>query len=161
MNKTPGEAHARLKSCISLSPKKTENPLRATSPKGATQGFLRVVKGGKTHLVPIKITHGPNGMILTPLEGDAANQAADETALRPIPNADKYKGLPIFGPSAEEQWTDVSGNDEIISALSLTPLKENDILDFGKVFERTDDQVWKREDVILPNKTSPDISKDT
>ena len=106
-------------------------------------------------LVPIKITHGPNGMILTPMQGDLANQAADETTLMPIPNADKYKGLPIFGPSAEEQWTGISGNDEIVSALSRTPLKENDILDFEKVFERTDDHIWKREDIINPTKHRP------
>ena len=106
-------------------------------------------------LVPIKITHGPNGMILTPMEGDLANQAADETALRPIPNAGKYRGLPIFGPSAEEQWTGISGNDEIISALLRTPLKENDISDFEKVFERTDDHIWKREDITYPTKHRP------
>ena len=109
-------------------------------------------------LVPIKITHGPNGMILTPMEGDLANPAADETALRPIPNADKYKGLPIFGPSAEEQWTGISGNDEMVSALSRTPLKEIDISDFKKVFERTDDHIWKREDITYPTKHRPVFS---
>ena len=155
LNKIPGEAHARLKSCVPLSPKKAENPVKTVSPKGATQGFLRVVKGVKVQLVPIKITHGPNGMILTPMEGDLANQAADETALRPIPNSDKYKGLPIFGPSAEEQWTGISGNDEIVSALLRTPLKENDISDFEKVFERTDDHIWKREDITYPTKHRP------
>ena len=107
------------------------------------------------HLVPIKITHGSSGMILTPMEGDLSHQAADETALRPIPNADKYKGLPIFGPSAEEQWSGISSNDEIVSALSRTPLKENDILDFEKVFKRTDDHVWKLEDIIYPTKHRP------
>ena len=137
-DKASGEISPQVKSCVSLNQNSRTLPNPASqkvAPKAATQGFLRVIKGGQVQLVPIRITHGPKGMILTPIEGELASQTTDEMSLKPISTLDKYKDIPIFGPGVEELCTGISSPKEITDALAHTPLQKDDILDFEKVFE--------------------------
>ena len=146
--KTSSEISARVKSCVSFNPNTSTQSI-ASGQVSATQGFLRVIKGGHVQLVPIRITHGPKGMLLTPIEGDLASQATDETSLKPVPTLEKYKDIPIFGPSVEELCSSTSSQKDITDALEQSSLREEDISDLEKVFECVECKICQKDLVNL------------
>ncbi len=92
------------------------------------QGFIKVVRQGKLHFLPVKITRGPRGMILTPTSGEC-----DDSVLSPIQMPEKYRNIPKFGTGLTEPCCALNEKD-LASALARTPLKKEDVADFERMF---------------------------